>query len=57
METDASLSTGHPANLEECIAVGSINADRPHMYGVSTFARKSRLCMSSRQRGGRGGLA
>ena len=40
VEINTSLSIGDPANLEECIAVGSVNADRPHMYGVSAFSSR-----------------
>ena len=31
---------GDPANLEESIAVGSVHADRPHVYGVSYFSSR-----------------
>jgi hypothetical protein len=34
------LSIGDPANLEDCIAVGSVNADRPHSYGISYFSSR-----------------
>ncbi len=34
------LSIGDPANLEDCIAVGSVNADKPHLYGVSSFSSR-----------------
>jgi subtilisin family serine protease len=34
------MSIGDPANLEDCIAVGSVNADRPHLYGVSSFSSR-----------------
>jgi subtilisin family serine protease len=34
------VSVGDPANLEECIAVGSVHADRPHVYGVSYFSSR-----------------
>jgi len=34
------VSIGDPANLEECIAVGSVNADKPHLYGVSYFSSR-----------------
>jgi subtilisin family serine protease len=34
------LSIGDPANLEECIAVGSVNADRPHLHGISYFSSR-----------------
>jgi subtilisin family serine protease len=36
----AQMSIGDPANLEECIAVGSVNADQPHLYGVSYFSSR-----------------
>jgi subtilisin family serine protease len=34
------MSIGDPANLDECIAVGSVNADKPHLYGVSSFSSR-----------------
>lgn len=34
------LSIGDPANLEEAIAVGSINKGNPHIYGVSFFSSR-----------------
>jgi hypothetical protein len=34
------VSIGDPANLEECIAVGSVNADKPHLYGISYFSSR-----------------
>jgi hypothetical protein len=34
------VAVGDPANLEECIAVGSVHADRPHVYGVSYFSSR-----------------
>ncbi|MFD2451223.1 S8 family serine peptidase [Ideonella paludis] len=34
------MSVGDPANLEECIAVGSVHADKPHLYGVSSFSSR-----------------
>jgi len=34
------LSVGDPANLEDCIAVGSVNSDKPHLYGVSFFSSR-----------------
>lgn len=40
VELNTSLSIGDPANLEDCIAVGSVNADRPHLYGVSAFSSR-----------------
>ena len=36
----AQMSIGDPANLEDCIAVGSVNADQPHLYGVSSFSSR-----------------
>lgn len=36
----ATMSIGDPANLEDCIAVGSVNADKPHLYGVSAFSSR-----------------
>jgi subtilisin family serine protease len=41
---DFDLTTGHsigdPANLDECIAVGSVNADKPHLHGISYFSSR-----------------
>jgi subtilisin family serine protease len=34
------VAVGDPANLEECVAVGSVHADRPHVYGVSYFSSR-----------------
>ncbi|MBL9077861.1 MAG: S8 family peptidase [Planctomycetes bacterium] len=34
------MSIGDPANLEECIAVGSVHHKRPHLYGVSGFSSR-----------------
>jgi len=34
------LSIGDPANLDDCIAVGSVNADKPHLFGVSHFSSR-----------------
>jgi subtilisin family serine protease len=39
-EMYATMSIGDPANLEDCIAVGSVNADQPHLYGVSSFSSR-----------------
>ncbi|MEZ5292800.1 MAG: S8 family peptidase [Vicinamibacterales bacterium] len=40
VEINTSMSIGDPANLEDCIAVGSVNADKPHLYGVSPFSSR-----------------
>lgn len=40
IDLNTDLSIGDPANLEDCIAVGSINGDRPHLYGVSAFSSR-----------------
>lgn len=40
IEINTPMSIGDPANLEDCIAVGSVNADRPHLYGVSSFSSR-----------------
>jgi subtilisin family serine protease len=40
VDLNTDLSIGDPANLEEAIAVGSVNADRPHLYGVSYFSSR-----------------
>jgi subtilisin family serine protease len=34
------LSIGDPANLDECIAVGSVHTDNPHSYGISHFSSR-----------------
>lgn len=34
------LTIGDPANLEEAIAVGSVNASKPRQYGVSAFSSR-----------------
>jgi hypothetical protein len=34
------LSIGDPANLEECIAVGSVHKEQPRFYGVSYFSSR-----------------
>ena len=34
------MSVGDPANLEECIAVGSVHGERPHLYGISAFSSR-----------------
>ncbi len=34
------MSINDPANLEECIAVGSVNKVNPHSYGVSYFSSR-----------------
>jgi hypothetical protein len=39
-DLNTQLSIGDPANLEECIAVGSVNASRPHTFGVSYFSSR-----------------
>jgi pimeloyl-ACP methyl ester carboxylesterase len=40
VEINTPMSIGDPANLEDCIAVGSVNADHPHLYGVSAFSSR-----------------
>jgi subtilisin family serine protease len=40
IDLHTSLSIGDPANLEDCIAVGSVNGDQPHLYGVSAFSSR-----------------
>jgi subtilisin family serine protease len=40
VEINTPMSIGDPANLEDCVAVGSVNADRPHLYGVSPFSSR-----------------
>lgn len=40
LELNSPMSIGDPANLEDCIAAGSVNADRPHLHGVSAFSSR-----------------
>ena len=40
VEINTPMSIGDPANLEDCIAVGSVHADKPHLYGVSAFSSR-----------------
>ncbi len=40
LEINHPMSIGDPANLEDCIAVGSVNPDKPHLYGVSAFSSR-----------------
>jgi subtilisin family serine protease len=40
VDINSVMSIGDPANLEECIAVGSVHADRPHLYGISSFSSR-----------------
>ena len=40
MDLNSPMSIGDPANLDDCIAVGSVNAERPHLYGVSAFSSR-----------------
>ena len=40
VDLNTAMSIGDPANLEDCIAVGSVNADKPHLYGVSSFSSR-----------------
>lgn len=40
IELNSPMSIGDPANLEDCIAVGSVNADKPHLYGISPFSSR-----------------
>jgi subtilisin family serine protease len=40
VEINMPMSIGDPANLEDGIAVGSVNADRPHLYGISAFSSR-----------------
>lgn len=39
-DLNTQLSIGDPANLDDCIAVGSVNTDRPHLYGISYFSSR-----------------
>lgn len=40
VEINAVMSIGDPANLEECIAVGSVHAEKPHLFGISSFSSR-----------------
>jgi len=40
LDVNLDLSIGDPANLEECIAVGSVHRDEPARYGVSYFSSR-----------------
>jgi subtilisin family serine protease len=39
-ELNSVMSIGDPANLEECVAVGSVHADKPHLFGMSSFSSR-----------------
>ncbi len=39
-DLNTQLSIGDPANLQDCVAVGSVHADKPHLYGVSWFSSR-----------------
>jgi subtilisin family serine protease len=39
-DLNTQLSIGDPANLEDCIAVGSVNTDKPHLHGISYFSSR-----------------
>lgn len=39
-DLNTTLSIGDPANLEDCIAVGSVNTDKPYLYGISHFSSR-----------------
>ncbi len=39
-DLNTQVSVGDPANLEECIAVGSVHAEKPHLYGPSYFSSR-----------------
>jgi subtilisin family serine protease len=40
VEANMDLSIGDPANLDDCIAVGSVHKTNPHTYGVSYFSSR-----------------
>jgi pimeloyl-ACP methyl ester carboxylesterase len=40
LELNSPMSIGDPANLEDCIAVGSVNADKPLLHGISAFSSR-----------------
>lgn len=39
-DLNTSMTIGDPANLEEAIVVGSVHADKPHLYGISSFSSR-----------------
>ena len=39
-DLNTTLSIGDPANLEDCIAAGSANTDKPYLYGISHFSSR-----------------
>jgi hypothetical protein len=39
-DLNTQVSVGDPANLQDCVAVGSVNADKPNLYGVSWFSSR-----------------
>ena len=39
-DLNTQVSIGDPANLDDCIAVGSVHADKPHLYGISHFSSR-----------------
>ena len=40
LDLNTSMSIGDPANLEDAIVVGSVHADKPHLYGISSFSSR-----------------
>lgn len=40
IDANMDLSIGDPANLDEAIAVGSVNKTNPHTYGISYFSSR-----------------
>lgn len=40
VDLNTQLSIGDPANLQDCVAVGSVHADKPHLHGVSWFSSR-----------------
>lgn len=40
IDANLDLSIGDPANLDDAIAVGSVNKSRPHTYGISYFSSR-----------------
>ena len=39
-DLNTTRSIGDPANLDDCIAVGSVNTDKPYLYGISHFSSR-----------------
>jgi len=40
LDLNTSMTIGDPANLDDAIVVGSVHADKPHLYGISSFSSR-----------------